>query len=532
VDKAHEFRNLSSEELQLKKLLKTRVLGLAAIERSRAKQKSRLTWIREGDANTRFFHAMASSRRRNNHIALLTNGSEVATTQSDKHQLIFQHFQNHIGSCPPRSLGINFTELGWLPQQLHHLELPFTEQEVDKTIKSLPKQKSPGPNGYIGIFFKTCWNIIKDDIMAALQQFYDMNQQDLHFLNQALMMLIPKKENAVRVSDFRPISLIHSFAKLVSKLLANRLAPELSKMISYNQNSFIKKRCIHDNFLFVQQVIKDLHSKMVPALFIKLDISKAFDSVNWSYLLDIMSYLGFGLRWRNWILALWATSSSSFLLNGEPDLRIRHKRGVRQGDPPSPLLFLLAIEPLHLLFYKAQSMGAIEFLHHNCTNFRLSLYVDATAVFINATLHDLQATKYIMHLFANATGLSANMDKTELYPIQCQDMDIQGLLGPNQSFSSFPCSYLGLPLHFKSLPKSAMFPLIQRIGNRLPGWKRNMLAYPGREVLVKYVLSAMPTHFLTIYKLPRWAEKEIDRYRRSFLWRGEEPDKVKGDTAW
>jgi hypothetical protein len=137
-----------------------------------------------------------------------------------------------------------------------------------------------------------------------------------------------------------------------------------------------------------------------------------------------------------------------------------------------------------------------------------------------------------MHLFANATGLSANMDKTELYPIQCQDMDIQGLLGPNQSFSSFPCSYLGLPPHFKSLPKSAMFPLIQRIGNRLPGWKRNMLAYPGREVLVKYVLSAMPTHFLTIYKLPRWAEKEIDRYRRSFLWRGEEPDKVKGDTAW
>jgi hypothetical protein len=203
------------------------------------------------------------------------------TTQSDKHQLIFQHFQNHIGSCPPRSLGINFTEPGWLPQQLHHLELPFTEQEVDKTIKSLPKQKSPGPNGYIGIFFKTCWNIIKDDIMAALQQFYDMNQQDLHFLNQALVMLIPKKENAVRVSDFRPISLIHSFAKLVSKLLANRLAPELSKMISYNQNSFIKKRCIHDNFLFVQQVIKDLHSKMVPALLL-----------NWTFLRHLTRLIG------------------------------------------------------------------------------------------------------------------------------------------------------------------------------------------------------------------------------------------------
>jgi hypothetical protein len=111
-------------------------------------------------------------------------------------------------------------------------------------------------------------------------------------------------------------------------------------------------------------VIKDLHSKKVLALFIKLDIFKAFDLVNWSYLLDIMSYLGFELRWRNWITALWVTSSSSaFLLNGQPGLKIRHKRGVRQGDPLFPLLFFLTMEPLHLLFCKAQTMGAIEFLH-------------------------------------------------------------------------------------------------------------------------------------------------------------------------
>jgi hypothetical protein len=108
----------------------------------------------------------------------------------------------------------------------------------------------------------------------------------------------------MEIKDYRLISLTHSFAKILSKLLANRLTPELEKLISINQTVFIQKRCIHDNFIYVQQVIKDLHKKRTPALFIKLDISKAFDLVNWPFLLDIMTHLGFGQRWRDWMSAL------------------------------------------------------------------------------------------------------------------------------------------------------------------------------------------------------------------------------------
>jgi hypothetical protein len=193
--------------------------------------------------------------------------------------------------------------------------------------------------------------------MRAIEQFYNMNHQDLQLLNQALVVLIPKKPNADRVSDFRPISLIQSVGKILSKLLANKLAPELGRLVSFNQNAFIKRRCIHDNFLFVSQVIKDLHKKKVPSIFIKLDISKAFDMVNWSFLLDIMEYLGFGRWWRNWVSLLWATSSSRFMLNGEPGRSISHRKGVRQGDPLPPMLFLLAMEPLHMMFKIAQNSG-------------------------------------------------------------------------------------------------------------------------------------------------------------------------------
>jgi hypothetical protein len=137
-----------------------------------------------------------------------------------------------------------------------------------------------------------------------------------------------------------------------------------------NQNAFIKKRCIHDNFVCVQGVIKDLHKRKIPALFIKLDISKAFHSVSWPYLLHIMKHFGFGLRWRNWISSLWCTTSSSFQLNGEPGRRILHCRGVRQGDTLFPMLLLLATEPLHKLFQKAQDMGYLRVMSKSCETFR------------------------------------------------------------------------------------------------------------------------------------------------------------------
>jgi hypothetical protein len=104
-------------------------------------------------------------------------------------------------------------------------------------------------------------------------------------------VLIPKKDDPKLVSNYRLISLSHNFAKVVSKLLANRLALELEDLISVNQTAFIKKQCIHDNFMYVQEVIKHLHKRKIPFLFIKLDISKAFDTVNWAYLLTLWSSL-------------------------------------------------------------------------------------------------------------------------------------------------------------------------------------------------------------------------------------------------
>jgi hypothetical protein len=120
------------------------------------------------------------------------------------------------------------------------------------------------------------------------------------------------------------------------------------------------------------------------------------------------------------------------------------------------------------------------------------------------------------------------MAKSECYPIHCAGIDLGFLAAANLVASHFPCQYLGLPLHYRKPTRAMLQPVIEKIGNRLPGWKKNFLAYHGRELLVKYVVSTMPSYFLTIHKMHVWGFSKIDSFRRSFLWRGDDPNKVKG----
>jgi hypothetical protein len=195
LESTQEQRQLNLEERQLISTLKNRLLGLAAIEKCRARQKSILTWLKKGDANTRYFQCMANVRKQRNFIhALQVQGSNyLATSENNKQKVIFDHFQKHLGSYVPRTYSLNFTGLNWQPRNLQHLDMPFSEHEVKTAIHLSPREKAPGPDGYIGLFFSSCWEIIRHDFMRAVEQFYLLNQQGLHFLNQALVVLIPKK---------------------------------------------------------------------------------------------------------------------------------------------------------------------------------------------------------------------------------------------------------------------------------------------------------------------------------------------------
>jgi hypothetical protein len=204
--------------------------------------------------------------------------------------------------------------------------------EVWKAIKGMPLDKCPGPDGFSARFFIVCWDIIKVDVMAAFNSLSHLDSRGFGAVNNALITLLPKKPGAEEVRDFRPISLIHGIAKWVAKVIANRLAPHLPLLVVAHQSAFVRGRCLHDNFMMVQGTARKLQRSKQPSILMKLDISKAFDTVDWSFLLEVHRKMGFGERLLVCICALLSTSSTRVLLNGSPEARVPNRRGLRQGD--------------------------------------------------------------------------------------------------------------------------------------------------------------------------------------------------------
>ncbi|WVZ55170.1 hypothetical protein U9M48_005869 [Paspalum notatum var. saurae] len=292
--------------------------------------------------------------------------------------------------------------------------------------------------------------------MTAINFFFQEHDQHFKMLNSAHICLLPKRTAASSISDFRPINLTHS-----------------------------------------------------------LDIAKAFDSVRRDYLLEVLQRMGFGVRWRAWVSILLKSATSSVLLNGVRGNSFQHGRGLRQGDPLSPLLFILAIDPLQKMFNFASQQGILSPIGHRAARLRVSLYAD------DAALDEVQAAQQILAVFSEASGLTTNINKCAVYPICCESVSLDDIMQPFPcQIKSFPCTYIGLPLSCRPLRKVDFQSVIDKLAAKLATWKGRSLDKSSRLTLVNSVLSAMPVHFLTVFPLKKWAIKKIDKIRRSFLWRG------------
>ncbi|XP_024628614.1 uncharacterized protein [Medicago truncatula] len=307
-------------------------------------QKAMMNWVREGDANSKFFHNMMSNRQRRNSLHLIHVDGVLVEGVQNIRAAAFNHFANQFRASEgsrPGIQGLNFRKLSYA--QSDSLIRPFSVDEVKQAVWDCESFKSPGPDGINLGFIKDFWNELKDDFMKFLLDFH-RNGKLTKGVNSTFIALIPKVASPQKLGDFRPISLVGCMYKVLAKVLANRLRSILSYVVSDNQSAFVRGRQILDGILIANEVVDEAKRQKKELLLFKVDFEKAYDSVDLNYLNSVMLNMNFPTLWRKWIMECVGTATASVLANGCPTEEFPIQRGLRQGDPLSPFLFLLAAE--------------------------------------------------------------------------------------------------------------------------------------------------------------------------------------------
>ena len=408
------------------KALKHKVTLLYGREEKMWRQRSRTKWLRCGDRNTHFFHQSATQRRRHNFIESFQDKNGVVQSRdSDMAAIFMQYFQDLFKSSGPSNLApiLSGVKKVVTREMNENLGKEFTACEVAFALKQMTPTSVPGPDGMPPLFYQSFWDSIGTDVTNAVLSCLNSGKS-LRVVNHTYVSLIPKNQSPTNATEFRPISLCNVVYKLISKVLANRLKKILPSIISETQSAFVPGRLITDNIFVAFESLHHMstqrHGK-TGHMALKLDMSKAYDRVEWTYLEAIMLKMGFQSTWVNLIMECVRTVSFSILVNGSPHGYFSPSRGLRQGDPLSPYLFLLCAEGLHGLLSQAENIGQIQGLSLCCNGPRLThlFFADDCLLFCKANRSECDTLLQILDKYEFASGQQLNRTKTTLFFSKC-----------------------------------------------------------------------------------------------------------------
>nr|CCA66235.1 hypothetical protein [Beta vulgaris subsp. vulgaris] len=535
LDKISNERDLDSFELEKKKKAQVDLWSWMKTKESYWSQQSRIKWLKQGDRNTKFFHVVASIRKHRNSITSIeVNGDKISEPEKIKLEAMkyFRKAFKEESYNRPLLEGLDFKHL--TEAQSADLIAPFSHEEIDKAVASCSSDKAPGPDGFNFTFIKKAWDVIKEEIYETVQEFWNSSRLPKG-CNMAFIALIPKTDSPKGFQDFRPISMVGCVYKIVAKLLTMRLQKVMNSLVGPAQSSFIEGRHILDSALIAGELIDSCKRWKTSSSLLKIDFHKAFDSVSWAFLDWTLEKMNFPIQWRQWIQTCVTTASSSVLINGSPSPPFKLQKGLRQGDPLSPFLFVLVVETLNLLINKAISLGFWEGVEVSKGGLKLShlQYADDTLIFCAPRIDYLQNIKKVLILFHLASGLQINFHKSSLIGINVSN---QWMKDATASLlckgGSLPFNYLGLPIGGDSSRIKTWEPILERISKKLDSWKGRLLSIGGRVTLIKSSISSLPLYFMSLFPIPRSVIEQINKLQRHFLWSGDRGKRALSQVAW
>lgn len=349
------------------------------------------------------------------------------------------------------------------------LEQPISDLECLNALKGLAQNKAPGPDGFQVMIIRKCWPFTKEDIMRVVRDFNKWGTMNWR-LKSTFISLIPKKNVVEEIRDFRPIGLMNSIYKMISKVLAERLKQVLPTVISHQQSAFIKGRQILDCALLVNECIDSKIRSRKPRVIFKIGFEKAFDHVSWEFVDEMLERMVFGTLRRKWIHGCITDTPIPVLIYGSANENFTTGKGLTQGDPLFPFVFLIVSEALNLLLQTGNEQGYLGGFSMSQSGVNIShlQFADDTLVFLDDSIKQMNFLRFYLLGFQILSGLHINFSKCSIFCVAgAVNLDpMERMLGCNPEV--FPSSYLGLPLGDSLMGAQKWESIIDRIKNRLP----------------------------------------------------------------
>lgn len=502
-----DVNKIKQLEQELRQIVQKRLDG--------AKIRSRVKWLEEGEMPSRYFFDLEHKRQTAARISTLDTPSGKIDKDSDiLHEA--QRFYQTLYNDEPVDRALQDQLLDQLERKLTYAdrqscEGPITRPEIDAAIKKMNVNKAPGADGLTTEFYKTFWRELADDL-CEIYNFAFEGESLANSQRESILRLLFKKGERCNLKNWRPIALLNTDYKILATVMATRLRPTLASVIQEHQSCGIPGRTIFDSVLTLRDIVSDVNIRKAKGILISIDQEKAFDRVNRDLLDRILEKFNYGPSFRRWIKTLYAGANCRVINNGHLSEPILLRRGVRQGCPLSPLLYIFAIEILLMSIQHNKHIRGIETPGYTYRH-RVTAYADDATL----TLKDDSSVAYAfdqIHVYEKASGSKLNMTKTEgLY------------IGEHAGKTTGP-----VPITWKSDSLKILGckigndmrqdwdKALDKLRNKLANWQKRNITICGKTTLIKAYGLAGITYLASVFPLPESVALQLHKVIFTFLW--------------
>lgn len=491
------------------------------LREARASQiRSRSQWAEEGERSSSFFLNLENKHRAKQSITSVRDPS-TGRVHHDPFDILatWRAYYSSLFTaevCDPTAQEAILTTMTRTlnAADAESCEGLLTEAECKTALFGMAKNKTPGSDGFPMEFYVSFWDDIGADLVRVLNLSYEQGQLSTS-QRRGLIIVLHKKDDRLEMKNYRPISLLNVDYKIATRAICGRLLSVISTIVESDQTCGVPGRTISTNLAMIRDLIEYAERADLPLAILSLDQEKAFDRVDWGFLQKILIKFGFGNSFRKWISLFYSNVESAVVINGWTSSFFQPSRGVRQGCPLSPLLYVLSIEALACAIRSSPIITGVT-LPGSGQAFKCSGYADDTSVAVT-TDASIDGVFTVYGQYEQASGAKLNRGKSK------------GIwLGAWKDRTDTPYGIkwvkhlplLGATFSAGDYSEATWEAPVAKMEKRLASWKGRQLTFQGKATVINSLALSQIWHLCHSFVIPDWAVKRIRKAVWGFFWSG------------